>query len=1001
MATTKVRSIAKRAATKRSRSNARVKAGKRPRTVVAKKPEPAPRDSSVQPFIVGIGASAGGLQALTSFFEAMPSDSGMVFVVVTHQQPSRTSLLPALLSRSTRMPVEPVHDDIALEPDHVYVSVPGKNVAVLGDTLQLMAFESGPAVHLPIDYFFRSLARDRNERAICIVLSGTGTDGTLGLRAIKGNSGLAIVQDESSAHFSGMPHSAAATLLADHVLNPDQMPVKLLAYARSAHAMSAYESSGDPPLANALAKLFVLLRNRTGHDFSGYKRNTIERRVARRMRIHQLSHATDYLSLVQAQPHELDLLFRELLINVTQFFRDPHSFDALAEVLTKHIERAPDQAAMRVWVPACSTGEEAYSIAMLVTEISERLGKHVQLQVFATDINPQVIELARAGLYPQGIALDVGEDRLKRFFIAERSNYRICKPIRDCIVFSPQDILRDPPFTRLDLLSCRNLLIYMNSDLQHRLLPLFHYALKPGACLWLGTSETASAHADLFTALDHKWKLYERRKTLAGVAPKFDLRVDQKVDPGRAPTKRDSVRAFASLKRTMETVLLDRFAPATIVITDQGDIAYIHGRTGAYLEPAAGEPRHNVFAMAREGLRTSLQAAVRAATAADREVTHHGISVRTNEGVELVTLVVQRITEPEPLRGLIRISFSRLAAFKPTKGAAKKRGDQAQPQSFARELRHTRDTLESALDEVQTSNEELRSANEELQSTNEELQSTNEELETSKEELQSVNEELQTVNAELEMKNDELAQLNDDMQNLLNATDIATLFLDRELRIKRFTDQARGIVRLIATDVGRPIADLVSQIRYDRLTEDASEVLRTLQPHEAEAHGLDGRWLLVRILPYRTAQDRIEGVVITFVDIDRVKRAESLAASREFAESIVQAVPAPLVVLDAEMHIVSANRAFSGLAGADLSEIRGTSLFDIGSGVFAFPKLRTLISGVLNEGHVIEAFEFAHQSRPGDMQRMQLNARRLEQVGVSASHVLLAFRAFDSNDSSH
>jgi two-component system CheB/CheR fusion protein len=669
MATTKARSIAQRAATKRSRSGARVKARKRSRIVVAS-PQPGPRQSAAQPFVVGIGASAGGLQALTSFFEAMPSDSGMVFVVVTHQQPSRISLLPALLSRSTQMPVESVHDDIVLEPDHVYVSVPGKNVAILGDTLQLMAFDSGPALHLPIDYFFRSLARDRNERAICIVLSGTGTDGTLGLRAIKGNSGLAIVQDESSAHFSGMPHSAAATLLADHVLNPDQMPAKLLAYARSAHALSASESSGKPPLADALAKLFVLLRNQTGHDFSGYKRNTTERRVARRMRIHQLSSAAEYISLVQAQPHELDLLFRELLISVTQFFRDPQSFDALAEVLTKRIAGDHEHGTLRVWVPGCSTGEEAYSIAMLITEIAERSNKRVQFQIFATDINPQVIELARAGLYPQGIALDVGENRLKRFFVAERSSYRISKHIRDSIVFSPQDILRDPPFTRLDLLSCRNLLIYMNSDLQQRLLPLFHYALKPGGCLWLGTSETASGHADLFTARDHKWKLYERREAIPGVAPKFDLRVDRKAEPGRAPTKRDSVKAFVSLKRTMETVLLDRFAPPTLVVTDQGDIAYIHGRTGAYLEPAAGEPRHNVFAMAREGLRTSLQAAVRAATTADHEVTQHGIPVRTNGAVELVTLIVQRIAEPEPLRGLIRISFSKAPTSKPAKGAS-------------------------------------------------------------------------------------------------------------------------------------------------------------------------------------------------------------------------------------------------------------------------------------------------------------------------------------------
>jgi len=961
------------------------------------------------PFVVGIGASAGGLEALGAFFEALPGDSGMAFVVITHQHPERASILPELLARRTHMCVEPAQDHQRLEGNHVYVSVPGHNVALLNGVIQLMDIAPGPEVHLPIDYFFRSLARDQEDRALCIVLSGAGMDGTLGLREIKGHGGVAMVQDEGSAHYAGMPHSAAATQLADYVLRPELLAAQVLVYARGRYGYTPPNSSEsvDSQLKQALPKIFVLVRNRTGHDFSGYKQSTMERRIERRMRVHQLRQAFDYVRLLQTEPHEVELLFQELLITVTQFFRDPEAYQALQSELIKRLECQPEQASLRVWVPGCSTGEEAYSIAIIAIELAERTDKRLHLQIFATDLDAQAIDVARAGLYPDGIAADVGSARLQRFFVADAKGYRIQKQVRDCVVFATQNILRDPPFTKLDLLSCRNLLIYLNSDLQQRLFPLFHYALKLGGLLWLGTSETATSYPELFATADRKWKLYERRDALTGSVPVFDLRHSTKplsatrTSEDLALRGASANRSPAGLARGVEQVLLERFAPATLIVSEHGEIAYIYGKTGAFLEPSEGAPRHDLFTMAREGLRLCLQASIRTAAAENREVIHRGVSVKTHTGFQYVTVTVRRIQDPEPLRGLFRVSLAitrnKLAAkSKPTRGKAG-----ATRAHYETELRLARDSLHGTLNELQTSNEELKSANEELQSTNEELQSSNEELETSKEELQALNEELQTLNAELQLKVEELAQVNDDMQNLLNGTDIATLFLDRQLRIKRFTEQARRVVRLIETDVGRPIGDLVPQMRYERLTVDAQLVLDTLMPHETEVQSLDGHWLWVRILPYRTAQNVIDGVVITFVDIDRLKRAEQLAAANAFAESIVQTVREPLVVLDRNLRVVSTNRAFSRLVSLESTDIVGQPLFELAQGVLAQPQLRGLLEAVLNEGRPIEAFEFTLESALLGPRRMQLNARRLEELnaGVAQTAYVLAALSGEPNPS--
>jgi two-component system CheB/CheR fusion protein len=802
---------------------------------------------------------------------------------------------------------------------------------------------------------------------------------------------MAMVQDERSAQHAGMPHSAAATQLADFVLPPDQLPKQLLAYVATAEKLGVEAPVPEAELANVLPKLFVLVRNRTGHDFSGYKVSTMQRRIERRMKVHEIVRPADYLQLLQAQPHEIELLFSELLITVTQFFRDTEAIVALQDILSKSVGAQPDDLSLRVWVAGCSTGEEAYSIAMLITEVAERANKHLQLQIFATDLDPHCIEVARAGIYPHGIATDVDAGRLQRFFVAHEGGYRIAQRIRDCVVFATQNMLRDPPFTKLDILSCRNVLIYLNPELQQRLFPLFHYALKPGGILWLGTSETAAGFDEQFIALDRKARIYERRKTAPGAIPVFNLRLS--APPERKPAQ-EPVRPaapFSGIGASMERVLLERFVPPTVVVSERGDIAYIQGRTGAYLEPSAGEPRHNLFAMAREGLRLTLPSAIRSAARETSEVVHRGVRVGSDASAEITDVIVKKLEDPEALRGLFRVSFERRpAATGPKSKAAKGRTKSGVHElAIERELKQTRISLESTIEELRSSNEELKSSNEELQSTNEELQSSNEELETSKEELHSLNEELQTVNAELQANMDELARSNDDMQNLLNGTAIATLFLDRELKIKRFTEQARQVVRLIATDVGRPIGDLVSEVRYERLTEDAQHVLTTLIPHESEVKTVRGEWLLVRMLPYRTSQNMIDGVVITFVNIDRVKHAEQLASSRALAQSIVQTVRAPLLALNGELRVLSANRAFFQLFGLERQDVEDRSIFEIDSGALALPRLRELLANVLAKETNVEDFEFTHAFPKLGRRHIWLNARRLEEVGDATTGCVL------------
>ncbi|MBN2577442.1 MAG: PAS domain-containing protein [Pirellulales bacterium] len=846
--------------------------------------------------IVGIGASAGGLAAFEAFFSAMPvdTDPGMAFVLVQHLAPDHKSILSDLVKRYTRMQVFEVEDGMAVKPNCTYIIPPNRDMAFLNGTLQLLDPSAPRGLRLPIDFFFRSLARDQHEQAVCIVLSGTGSDGTQGVRAVKGEGGMVMAQNPDSTEYDGMPRSAIATGLVDYILPPAEMPSQLIAFAT--HAFSKTPRPISPPAhkaENALKKIFILLRAQTGHDFSQYKQNTTNRRIERRMAVHQIVQLDDYVRYLHQTPSEVDALFRDLLIGVTNFFRDPNAFKALQEqVIPRLFADKPNGALIRVWTTGCSTGEEAYSIAILLQEQMEAMNKYFSVQVFATDIDSRAINTARSGVYPAGIAADISPERLSRFFTQESEGgaYHIHKDIRDILIISEQDVIKDPPFSKLDLISCRNLLIYMGGDLQKKLIPLFHYALNPGGFLFLGTSETVGEFVDLFATLDRKSKLYQRKDNVQGTRYPGPGKLLPPIMENRAtprPAEKVPGESMVPLRELTERALLQQYAPIGALIDAHGTILYLHGRTGQYLEPAPGEAGVNILKMAREGLRRALTTALHKAVARKEPVRYPGLRVKTNGDFTTVNLTVRPVAAgtnavAEPNLFLVILEETPAADPKRSKKGAvvdsaeeSVRDVKGRIAMLKQDLRVKEEFLQATNEELETSNEELKSTNEEMQSINEELQSTNEELETSKEELQSVNEELATVNAELLTKVVDLSQANNDMNNLLASTGVGTIFVDHRLCIRRFTPAVTSLINLIQSDVGRPVGHLVSNLAgYDRLVEDVQAVLDTLVPKEIEVQSKQGEWYLLRIRPYRTLENLIDGAVITFVDITRIKQVE-------------------------------------------------------------------------------------------------------------------------------
>jgi len=865
--------------------------------------------------IVGIGASAGGLEALEQFLGNVPDNCGMAFVVIQHLDPTQKGLLPELLQRVTKMEVFQVEDRMVVNPGFVYVIPPNTSMSILNGRLHLAPPIESRGLRLPVDVFFRSLADDSRENAVGVILSGMGSDGTLGLQAIKDNKGLVVVQDPMSAKFNSMPRNAIDTVDVDIIGPAGDLPSNIIDYM---HHPPKDKSSLKSEIKDHTSydKIIVLLRKYSGNDFSSYKASTVYRRIERRMGVHKIDKISSYASFLLENPEEVNILFKELLIGVTSFFRDTAVWEKINEsILPEIIVRNPSGAKLRAWIPGCSTGEEACSLAIVFKEFIERMnpkGKFT-LQIFATDLDADAVEIARKGVYPANIVSDVSKDRLDRFFNSSDGSYRINTEIREMIVFAQQNIIMHPPFTKIDIISCRNLLIYMDQELQKKILGLFFYSLNPDGVLILGSSESLGPQSSLFSPIDSKLKLF--RRSLTNITPELSdfpssyIRIKQTSNEKESPLSSSS-----SIQSLADQLLLQYYSPAGVLVNENGDIIYISGHTGKYLEPAAGKANMNIFAMLKSGLRNEFQIIFRRVILQKEDAILKSVRIDSKSEKERVNVNFRWIESPKPLKGTVMIIFTDVTDVTDSAGIviSDKSGirkiNKARQSLLERELQHSREEMQNVLEEMQTSQEELKSTNEELQSTNEELQSTNEELTTSKEEMQSMNEELQTLNAELLSKVEDYSRINNDMKNLLNSTDIATLFLDKDLNVRRYTFQTTKIIKLIKSDIGRPFTDLVTDLIYPEIAADAIEVLRTLIFIQKQIPTRDGRWFSIRIMPYRTFEDRIDGLVITFIHISDLKKAEDKnLIAQQLNSMLIESSSEVILILTTEKKILDMN----------------------------------------------------------------------------------------------
>ena len=893
------------------------------------------------PDVVGIGGSAGALDSYERLFLGLPPVSGMAFVVVPHLDPLSSGLMPGILQRCTGMPVVEIEDGMSLQSDRVYVIAPGFSLTLTGGVLHQQA-RTRADTRL-IDQFLTSLALDQGERAVAIVLSGMGSDGTQGIQAIKAHGGRVLVEDPRTASYPEMPRSAAATNLADDVLPVEDVAARLLEFSARTRPLEAQAPSEDGAESGApLQRILRLVRAHTGHDFTRYKRATLVRRIDRRMKGQQITDISVYLKRLESSPQEIEALFQDFTINVTSFFRDAEAFETLKAQLRTYLQdHMPGHDTFRVWVAACSTGEEVYSVAIVLRELTEELNAEhgIRVQIFATDIDDAAVAVARQARYSLDIAYVVSPERLARFFHLKDGKYQVRAEVRDLVVFAAHSTFGDPPFTRLDLLCCRNMLIYIGTELQQQLLETFLYALRPMGLLFLGASETVGQARDQFAPLDSRWKIYQR---LEGNTPLPPIRASFR--PGRmnaslnahAPILRPSPPAqpgLSDLAQKVQRTLLAEHTPSAVVIDEHGEVLYVHGRTARFLEFPTGELARKVFDMVPDHLRYRLQAAVRQAHAERREIVLRGVHLGT-DGLRL-DLSVQPLEAAHP--GPLLVVFRERPEIKRGAGraGAVPAGVAEQIAALELELSRGRETLRATLEEMTLSVEELRTSNEELQTTNEELQSTNEELTTSKEELQSLNEELHTVNAEHLTIIQDQAQANDDTRNLLENIGTATVFLDNNLHIRRFTPPISHIIPLTAADQDRPLADLNLRLRYTHLLRDLQHVLDTLEPFETQVQTQEGEWYLMRVSPYRTHDNLIGGVVVAFTGIGLIKSLEwQLVESLQHTELMIDGFQDPLVLLDQHVRAVNASRALllalgTGSGGDDRPTGDNTAGFDL------------------------------------------------------------------------
>ncbi len=933
--------------------------------------EPTPAPNGRFPVVV-VGASAGGLKPLSEFLAAVAEDSGMAYLVIQHRSSDSDSLLTHLLGREARIDVVQATQDQKLEPNRAYVMPPECYASVAGGVFDLV---EQPAKHrLPIDFLLRSAADPLGARAIAVILSGTGTDGSLGARAVKAEGGLIVVQEPGTAEYPGMPESAIATEQVDFVLAAADIPACLIEYVQQASGLiQATTTDTDTEQKPAkepgeVQQILALLRQRRGHDFSLYKPSTVIRRIERRMAVRHLgADYRRYVALLRDEPDEADTLFRELLIRVSGFFRDPKAFAALEEkVIPKLVERQEPEHPIRVWVPGCAPGEEAYSIAILLGEEIPRRESHGEVQIFATDIDPESLEIARSGRYPASIALDVSEARLARYFHGSDNHYVVNKSIRAMLVFAEQSLIKDPPFSAVGLVSCRNLLIYLKPDLQKKAYDLFQYALHPGGFLFLGTSESIAEGGGTFQPLDRKAKIFvrrgESRPRLQALPPAAHAS-----RPEQAPARGGSSgRPAAGIVEVAERELLRDHVPACVMIDGRNHIVYFRGRTGRFLEPETGASSLDIMRMVRQELARDLRIVIRRARRGAGPALGEVSELKGDGGEGLVRLRATAVTDSQAPEGSLLVAFEEIDP-----GHLTPRNDGAPPSSdenarilmLERELDETRADLRATIDELETSNEELQSANEELQSSNEELQSSNEELETSREELQSVNEELHTLNGELEFKVEELSTAHDDINNLLASIDIGIIFLDLELRIKRFTPPIQGVIPLIDADVGRPLSHFASDLVPGGLSREVEQVMHTRANLERTVQGKDGRWYLMRIRPYWTSRDRILGAIVAFIDFS----GDPELASLTWLRAALGRCPGMALLTDLSGRIEHANEAFSRGTGFDDDELSGTSVLALAEDLSAEDE-KAMRASLLEANTWIG--EFRCRRKPGDAIRV-------------------------------
>jgi two-component system CheB/CheR fusion protein len=873
--------------------------------------------------IVGLGASAGGFEAFKSFFLHMPPDSGMAFVLIQHLAPEKKSMLAELLRRHTKMDVVEAEEGMAVEPNRVFVIPPDTTLTLKQGRLHLERPAPARGKRWPIDAFFVSLAEDQGERAVCIILAGGGSDGTIGLKSIKEQGGFTLAQAEhDSEALKGMPQSAHATGLVDFVMPVEEMPAKLLQYQQHLVEVDQRKTPDGTreDVAGYVAQICTLVRNRTGHDFSEYKTNTLIRRIQRRMQLVQIDATPDYIRLLRKDSRESQLLVRDLLINVTQFFRDNESFGALeTEVIPKLIERIELDETLRAWVPGCASGEEAYSVAILLKEGMSKRDTNRKAQIFATDLDDDAVRMARMARFPGSIASDMSRERFERWFAQEGEHYCPQKSIREMCVFSVHDMLKDPPFSKLDLISCRNLFIYFNASLQMRLLEAFHYALRPGGYLFLGSSEGVSQQGRLFEIVDKKHRIFQRKDEAAAL-PGFPLADGAKKGATRAARNAPGQESSDRLWRQV----LTQIAPACVVVNQNDEIARYFGQTGRYLEPSPGAASLNLFTVLRPELRQAARSLLQDVRERGQRRTQPHLSIPVNGSRQLITLIVAPFAGDSEAHGNAIVAFQEEGA---PIAADMTTGEGQAEDAAEQEVRALRQQLSATSADLEAANEELKSANEEYQSVNEELQSTNEELETAKEELQSTNEELQTVNSELSVKNEDLSRANSDLRNFFDSTDIASLFLDADLRIRTFTPAMTDLINIREGDRGRPISDLTGHLIYGDVDGEVKKVVRTLSSIEREVSTKDGTTFMMRIRPYRSIDNVIDGVVMTFVDI--TGRRRSGAASEQLG-LIIEEGFSEVYVCDGEtLRFSNVNSVARTALGYTMDELRRLAPPDI------------------------------------------------------------------------